>query len=66
MIYMKHAERGNKHFPVSEEEARLAEGWVKWPRTKEQKAGVAPVPPADPVATEAVKRKPGRPRKESL
>ncbi len=37
MAYMKHAALGNKHVK-DEEVAKLeAEGWVKWPRTKEQK-----------------------------
>ena len=37
MVYVKHSELGNKH--VSDEEAKklVNEGWVRWPRTKEQK-----------------------------
>ena len=38
MAYLKHPELGNKHAPDSELEKLTAEGWVKWPRTKEQKA----------------------------
>jgi hypothetical protein len=40
MIYMKHQEHGNKHFPDSEQAEREAAGWVRWPRTPEQKRGV--------------------------
>lgn len=37
MVLVKHPEHGNKH--VTEEEALklTSEGWVKWPRTTEQK-----------------------------
>jgi hypothetical protein len=62
MIYMKHPEHGNAHFPDEQEAALVADGWVKWPRTAEQKAGIsAPVVPDAPAI--AVKRPPGRPRK---
>lgn len=40
MIYMKHAEHGNAHFVEEEQAQREADGWVRWPRTREQKAGV--------------------------
>lgn len=51
MIYMKHAEHGNRHFEAGEQAAREADGWVRWPRTKEQKAGIQakPAPVAEPV-----------------
>lgn len=42
MIYMKHPEHGNKHFPDSEQVTREAAGWVRWPRTPEQKRGEVP------------------------
>jgi hypothetical protein len=70
MAYVKHASLGNRHVADSEADKLQAEGWVKWPRTKEQKAGAAPVVKqtlttdefiAEVVAVE--KRKPGRPRK---
>ncbi len=37
MALVKHPEHGNKH--VTEEEAvkLVTEGWVKWPRTTEEK-----------------------------
>lgn len=38
MAYVKHHEHGNKHVPDDEVESLQALGWVKWPRTKEQKA----------------------------
>lgn len=40
MIYMKHPEHGNKHFPDAQQAELEAAGWVRWPRTAEQKAGV--------------------------
>jgi hypothetical protein len=43
MAYLKHPELGNKHVPDSEVDRLTSEGWVKWPRTKEQKAGISPV-----------------------
>ena len=46
MVYVKHSELGNKH--VSDEEAKklVNEGWVRWPRSKEEKVGgVKLVPP---------------------
>lgn len=53
MAYMKHPERGNKHVPDADVEQLQAEGWVRWPRPKEQKAGVVPEP-VKAVAPEAV------------
>ncbi len=70
MAYVKHAALGNKHVK-DEEVAKLeAEGWVKWPRTKEQKTGLTPAV-VQPLTTDefiqevvaVAKRKPGRPRK---
>jgi hypothetical protein len=40
MIYMKHATLGNQHFEDAEEKEKAEQGWVKWPRTAEQKNGV--------------------------
>lgn len=37
MHYVKHAEHGNKHVTDDELPGLLADGWVKWPRTREQK-----------------------------
>jgi hypothetical protein len=47
MALVKHPEHGNKH--VSEEEAAKleSEGWVRWPRTKEQKGPTRPNPTAE-------------------
>jgi hypothetical protein len=71
VIYVKHPELGSKHVPEAELPALVAAGWVRWPRTAEQKADA----PVSPVVTATVgeilkwdeppKRKPGRPRKES-
>lgn len=71
MIYMKHPEHGNKHFPDAQQAELEAAGWVRWPRTAEQKAGavvetktyadgtvatgVVPLPAESPVA----RKKPG-------
>jgi len=73
MVYVKHPEHGNRHVSASEAARLMHSGWVIWPRSKEQKAGIAapdvPVP-AGPVVLpvldveQVVKRKPGRPRKE--
>lgn len=73
MRYLKHPQHGNKHVSEAEAPALIAAGWVAWPRTKEQKAGlVAPqggeavvsLSNPDPVgATATIKRGPGRPRK---
>ena len=38
MIYAKHPTLGNKYFPDSQRAEIEAQGWVVWPRTKEQKA----------------------------
>ena len=37
MIYMKHPVLGNRHFHEDQLTALLADGWVRWPRTLEQK-----------------------------
>jgi len=73
MVYVKHPEHGNRHVSAEKAQALAREGWVIWPRSKEQKAGIAapdvPVP-AGPVVLpvlnveQVIKRKPGRPRKE--
>jgi hypothetical protein len=57
MIYMKHSEHGNAHFDDALQAEKEAQGWVKWPRTPEQKAGI------EPVVIAPEKRSPGRPRK---
>jgi len=72
MVYVKHPEHGNRHVSADEAKALTREGFVIWPRSKEQKAGI-PVPdvPVAPVVLpeieveQVAKRKPGRPRKES-
>jgi hypothetical protein len=51
MIYMKHATLGNEHFEDAEQAEREAEGWVRWPRTKEQKAATSE--PQSVVSTRA-------------
>jgi len=38
MVYMKHSEHGNVHVEDAEVSARVADGWVVWPRSKEAKA----------------------------
>ena len=38
MVYMKHPEHGNVHVEDAEVSARVADGWVVWPRSKEAKA----------------------------
>lgn len=48
-VYMKHQTLGNRHFPDSEQKAREADGWVKWPRTKAQKSA-SPTFMSEPVA----------------
>lgn len=37
MAYVKHPELGNKHVDDSEVAALVEQGWVKWPRTAEEK-----------------------------
>lgn len=43
MVYIKHAALGNKHVPEADWPTLQSQGWVKWPRTKEQK-NAAPQP----------------------
>ena len=38
MAYLKHPVHGNKHVDDSEVAALVAAGWVKWPRTQDDKA----------------------------
>ena len=57
---MKHSELGNAHFDDALQAEKEAQGWVKWPRTKEQKDGVHVAVVAQ---EEAKPRGPGRPRK---
>lgn len=61
MIYMKHSELGNAHFDDVLQAEKEAQGWVKWPRTPEQKSGSVALPVESQI--EAIKRKPGRPRR---
>lgn len=66
-IYMKHPKLGNAHCADDEESAKVAAGWVKWPRSGEQKSaghGDAEAFEDDLNDLAATKRKPGRPRKE--
>lgn len=61
MIYVKHPTLGNKHVPDSEQSALEAEGWVRWPRTAAQKAGVPPPEPESvPEVVQPARKKPGR------
>lgn len=70
MPYLKHPELGNKHVSDEEAEALEAQGWTRFPRSKEAKA-LGPWPPVhaqEPVVTVIalelpIKRKPGRPKK---
>ena len=38
MAFVKHPVHGNKHVDDSDVAALVAQGWVKWPRTDEEKA----------------------------
>lgn len=38
MVLVKHPVHGNKHVDDSEVTALVAAGWVKWPRTDDEKA----------------------------
>jgi len=40
MIYMKHSEFGNGHFEDEEQGKLESQGWIRWPRTGNQKAGI--------------------------
>jgi hypothetical protein len=44
MAYVKHPEHGNKHVSADEAQALTLDGWVIWPRTKDQKAGIKTQP----------------------
>lgn len=59
MIYMKHPVLGNAHFDDAEQADREADGWVSWPRAKQQKEGVSPPEfvAADTLIEPHVKRK---------
>lgn len=61
MIYMKHSEHGNAYFDDALQAEKESEGWVKWPRTADQKAGIDTA--AEVSTQEPEKRGPGRPRK---
>lgn len=42
MFYLKHPEHGNRHVKTEAECKRLqADGWVRWPRSKDEKEGRA-------------------------
>lgn len=41
MKYIKHPEFGNKHVTAEEAAKLVSAGWVIWPRSKEEKAGLA-------------------------
>ncbi len=64
-VYMKHPVMGNAHVPASQQTQREADGWVRWPRTPEQKLGICSVQPTqEQVARVEQQAKPrGRPRK---
>lgn len=73
MHYVKHPEHGNRHVTDEELPALIADGWVKWPRTKAQKqaadSAAVPIKLADPIEPPAApvapaRRAPGRPRRE--
>lgn len=63
--YVKHPVLGNRHVDERELPALVGAGWVRWPRTAEEKAGqvVAPVEITEEPPAEPVKRRPGRPKK---
>lgn len=59
MIYMKHAEHGNKYFPDERQAELETQGWVRWPRTAAQKAAdraPAAAPAAEPTKEELQER----------
>lgn len=58
MKYVKHPTFGNRHVSDEEAPALVAEGWVIWPRTKEQKEGLAAPQATAPVADLLVKPEP--------
>ena len=50
MFLVKHKEHGNRHVAsLDEAKALQGQGWTKWPRTKDEKLGIAPKPAAPPV-----------------
>jgi hypothetical protein len=49
MPYVKHPEHGNKHVSAEEAKKLVSEGWVSWPRSREEKEGR--VKPAIPQPT---------------
>ncbi len=57
MAYVKHPEHGNKHVPDEDVAALIEQGWVKWPRSVEEKASEAVEQAADTPATVAKRRK---------
>ena len=59
MIYMKHKEHGNAQVADAEQAQREIDGWVRWPRTKDQKAGIFAAP------AKAVTAKPIEPAESS-
>jgi hypothetical protein len=54
IIYMKHPTLGNEHCDESEQAARELAGWVRWPRSPEQKARDALKLAAPPAAVAVV------------
>jgi hypothetical protein len=42
MIYMKHKDHGNAHFPDGKQAELEAQGYVRWPRSKDVKVGIVP------------------------
>jgi hypothetical protein len=53
-FYLKHPTLGNRHVDTQAEADSLqAQGWTRWPRTKEQKEGKV----AAPVSAEPIRNK---------
>jgi hypothetical protein len=65
MVLVKHPEHGVRHVPDGEVAALVSAGWVKWPRSREEKEGKGMEWKVSPDQSEpaVVKRGPGRPRK---